>query len=61
MEPMAEAAGKFVDWIDRLTDLVELRNNFENPKQKEEVLGLIRSGRDFYSRMIPRKAPPPPR
>jgi TolB protein len=59
MEPMAESAAKFVDWIDRLTDLVELRNNFETPQQKQEVLRLIQSGRDFYSRMVPRKAPQP--
>lgn len=50
MEPMPEAAAKFVDWIDRLTNLVEMRNNFETPQQREEVLRLIRRGRDFYAR-----------
>jgi TolB protein len=49
MDPMPDAAARFVDWIDRLTDLVEMRNNFERPEQKEEVLRLIRRARDFYA------------
>lgn len=56
MDPMPEAAAKFVDWIDRLTDLVEMRNNFERPAQKEEVLRLIRRGREFYARWTKRGA-----
>jgi TolB protein len=55
MEASPESAAKFVDWIDRLTQLVEMRNNFEKPEQKQEVLRIIRSGREFYSRQIARK------
>jgi len=50
MKPMPEPATKFVQWIDRLTQLVEMRNNFEKPEQKEQVLQLLRRGREFYDR-----------
>ncbi len=48
-EPVADDARLFVDWIDRLWDLVEMRNNFENPRQKEEVRKLIFQAREFYA------------
>jgi hypothetical protein len=47
---MAESAAFFVNWIDRLWDVVEMRNNFEKPSQKEELRKLIMRARDFYLR-----------
>jgi TolB protein len=50
MEPVAADASLFVDWIDRLWDLIEMRNNFQNPNQKEEVRKLVFRAREFYAK-----------
>ena len=49
MKPAAATAQLFVDWIDRLWDLIEMRENFENPRQREEVKKLIFEARQFYA------------
>jgi hypothetical protein len=49
MQPLPADAALFVDWIDRLWDLVELRDNFESPSQKEQVRELVMKAREFYA------------
>jgi Tol biopolymer transport system component len=53
MDPMPESAAFFVNWIDRLWDLIEMRNNFEKSYQKQQVRKLVMQARDFYSRWRP--------
>jgi len=51
-EPMRadpEAAAFFTGWIDRLWDLVEMRNRFEKPGHKEQVRALLMKARSFYA------------
>jgi len=50
MQPSPKDARLFVDWIDRLWDLIEMRNNFQNSNQKEEVRKLIFQAREFYAK-----------
>jgi len=49
MKPVAESAARFVVWIDRLIQLVEMRNNFEHLAQKNQTMQLLRRGRAFYA------------
>lgn len=47
--PDPKAAALFVEWIDRLWDLVETRNNFEKPEHKQRVREIVMRARKFYS------------
>jgi hypothetical protein len=50
MQPSPQDARLFVDWIDRLWDMIEMRNNFQNSNQKKEVRKLIFQAREFYAK-----------
>lgn len=54
MTPDPAAAAMFLAWIDRLSDLIEKRNNFQAPQHKEEVRKLLRQARAFYQRAVSR-------
>jgi hypothetical protein len=49
MRPDRDDARFFVTWIDRLADLLELRNNFEKPEHKRRVRDLMNRARAFYA------------
>lgn len=55
MRPKAEDARFFVRWVDRLEDLIELRNNFEKPEHKRQALDLIARARKLYLQMSSEK------
>jgi len=49
MRPDPKAAAFFTDWVDRLWDLIEMRNNFEKPEHKQRIRDIIMRARRFYS------------
>jgi hypothetical protein len=54
MTPDPESARMFIRWIDRLSDLIEQRNNFENTQQRERVYEIVRQARAKYEGMATR-------
>ncbi len=46
-----EDAKYFLKWIDRVMELMEKRNAFDTPAQKEEVFGLWRKARNVYAEL----------
>ncbi len=46
-----EDARYFLKWIDRALELMEKRNAFDTPAQKEEVFGLWRKARHVYAEL----------
>ncbi|HYO83836.1 MAG TPA: CehA/McbA family metallohydrolase, partial [Bryobacteraceae bacterium] len=51
MTPNGESAAMFIRWIDRLSDLVQRRNNFRNDGQRKHVEQIIREARLKYESM----------
>ncbi|HUS06181.1 MAG TPA: CehA/McbA family metallohydrolase [Bryobacteraceae bacterium] len=51
MTPDPESARMFIRWIERLSDLVDQRNNFENNQQRDRVHDIIRQARVRYEGM----------
>ncbi len=49
-----EAAKKFIQIIDRLTDWVKKKGLFDNENQKKEVLTVIEEGRAVYENIVER-------
>jgi len=52
MQPLRNDAELFVTWIDRLWDLIELRNNFASTSQKETVRTLVQKARKYYAAAV---------
>ena len=46
-----EDARYFVKWTERVLELLEESQAFDNPTQKEEVLQLWRRGRQVYAEL----------
>jgi hypothetical protein len=51
MTPDPESARMFLRWIERLSDLIDRRENFENKQQQERVHEIIRQARVKYESM----------
>ena len=51
MRPRAADARFFVEWIDRLWDLIELRNNFAKPEHRRQVKVMVDRARAVYREM----------